>query len=122
MRAASAARRGTPRAPFRGLDAAPPPVRQRTCRGGRRLRAVGYSRAVSSGDPQPATAQSRTTALRQGLRFFAAPADEPRARRATDILLLVPTLIGLAILIALQPPGPVETSLISFLASFPAEL
>jgi uncharacterized membrane protein YbhN (UPF0104 family)/tRNA A-37 threonylcarbamoyl transferase component Bud32 len=77
---------------------------------------------VSRGDRQPAIAPSRATTLRQGLRFFAAPADEPRARRATDILLLVPTLIGLGILIALQPPGPVERSLISFLASFPAEL
>jgi glycosyltransferase 2 family protein len=60
--------------------------------------------------------------LRRGVRFYSAPVDQPRARRATDVLLLVPALIGLVLLIVAYPPSGFESSLSTFLASFPAWL
>jgi uncharacterized membrane protein YbhN (UPF0104 family) len=60
-----------------------------------------------------------TEALRRTLRFFSAPKDQPRARRATDVLLLVPALIGLAILVGAYPPGDTERALLDFIHSVP---
>jgi uncharacterized protein (TIRG00374 family) len=53
------------------------------------------------------------------MRVFAAPAGQARARRATDVLLLVPSLLGLALLVAVYPPSRFERSLVAFLRSFP---
>jgi uncharacterized membrane protein YbhN (UPF0104 family) len=73
-------------------------------------------RAADRGVRAPAAA------LRLGIRFFAAPAAQPRARRGTDVVLLVPALIGLALAIAAYPPSALEQSLESFLAGLPGWL
>ena len=52
-------------------------------------------------------------------RVFASSRGQPAFRRATDVFLLVPSLIGLALLIAVYPPSRFERSLIRFLATFP---
>jgi hypothetical protein len=54
-----------------------------------------------------------------GFRFYSSPAGQPPARRATDVLLLVPAAIGLALLIVAYPPSEFEHSLAAFVASFP---
>ena len=56
---------------------------------------------------------------RAGPRFYAAPAGQVRVRRATDIVVLASCLIALAGLVAAQPPGPFERSLLAFLETFP---
>ena len=61
-------------------------------------------------------------APRLGFRFFAAPAGQPRARRGTDVVLLVPAVVVLALAIAAYPPSSLEQSLESFLASLPGWL
>jgi uncharacterized protein (TIRG00374 family) len=50
---------------------------------------------------------------------YSSPRGEPRFRRATDVVLLVPSALGLAILVALYPPGPFERALAGWLASIP---
>jgi glycosyltransferase 2 family protein len=59
---------------------------------------------------------------RRGIKLFAAPADQPRARRGTDVVLLVASLVGLAIFIIAYPPSSFERSLQRFLASVPSWL
>jgi uncharacterized protein (TIRG00374 family) len=49
-------------------------------------------------------------------------AGQHRVRRATDVLLFVPALIGLIALAAAQPAGTFEEALVKFLASFPGWL
>jgi uncharacterized membrane protein YbhN (UPF0104 family) len=71
--------------------------------------AVGADRGV----------QATEGTFRRGLRVYSSPAGEPRFRRATDILLLVPAVLGLTILIVAYPPSAFERSLASFLASVP---
>jgi hypothetical protein len=56
------------------------------------------------------------------MKLFAAPAGQPHARRGTDVVLLVPALLGLAATIAAYPPGQFERSLARFLASVPGWL
>jgi len=73
-------------------------------------------RAADRGVREPAAS------LRLGIRFFAAPAAQPRARRGTDVVLLVPALVGLALAIAAYPPSALEQSLESFLAVLPGWL
>ena len=57
-----------------------------------------------------------------GVRLFAAPAAQPRARRGTDVVLLVVALVGLGIAILAYPPSSFERSLQRFLASIPGWL
>src|SRR5215475_13875693 len=64
-----------------------------------------------------APAEARTTLRR--IRIFSAPAKEPRFRRATDVVLLVPAFVALAILIATYPPGPFGRTLAAFLDAVP---
>jgi hypothetical protein len=52
-------------------------------------------------------------------RVFSSSRGQPGFRRATDVFLLVPALVGLAVLIAAYPPSRFERSLARFLASFP---
>ncbi len=55
-----------------------------------------------------------------GIRLFAAPVDEPRARRASDAIQLVVSLFFLTILAILAiPPTTIERALITFIGSFP---
>lgn len=53
------------------------------------------------------------------LRVFAGSRGQPRFRRATDVLLLLPSLLALALLAAAYPPSRFERSLDLFLRSFP---
>jgi uncharacterized membrane protein YbhN (UPF0104 family) len=62
------------------------------------------------------------TRLGLGMRFFAAPRGQPRARRGTDVVLLVLALSGLALAIAAYPPSSLERSLEAFLAALPGWL
>lgn len=55
----------------------------------------------------------------RGLRLFAAPRDQPRTRRATDVLLLAPAVLALVVAVAVYPPSVFERALIAFLASVP---
>ena len=57
--------------------------------------------------------------LRRGIRVFASPPGQPRSRRATDVVLLVPALLGLALAMAAYPPATFQLSLQRFLASIP---
>jgi glycosyltransferase 2 family protein len=65
---------------------------------------------------------ARAKALRSRFRVFAAPADQPRTRRATDVLLLLVGLLGLWLLIAAYPPSQFEKAFEDFLASTPGWL
>jgi len=65
-----------------------------------------------------APAESRFTSRR--IQIFSSPIREPRFRRATDVVLLVPSLVGLAILVAIYPPGPFERSVSRLLGSVPS--
>jgi glycosyltransferase 2 family protein len=56
---------------------------------------------------------------RRGIRLFAAPSSQPRARRGTDLLLLAVSLALLAPAIVAYPPGSFERSLQRFVASLP---
>jgi uncharacterized protein (TIRG00374 family) len=58
----------------------------------------------------------------RALRVFSSSARDKRFRRATDILLLVPALVGLAILVAAYPPGRFERALALFLDAIPSWL
>ncbi len=82
--------------------------------------------APSAGAPAPTAVDSgmhaRAAKLRRGFRVYAAPRDEPRARRATDVLLLAVGLLGLWLLTAAYPPSDFEKSFESFLANFPGWL
>jgi uncharacterized membrane protein YbhN (UPF0104 family) len=82
---------------------------------------------IDAGAEPPSTTSGRgvrvtAAALRRGLRFYSAPIGQPRARRATDVLLLVPSLIGLALLTWAYPPSTFEESFQAFVASFPGWL
>ena len=46
--------------------------------------------------------------IRLGIRPFASPPGQPRARRATDVVVLVPSLLVLAVLVAVYPPSSLE--------------
>lgn len=60
-----------------------------------------------------------TDVIRLGIRPFAAPPGQPRTRRATDLVVLVPSLLALAILVAAYPPSALEQALIRLLAALP---
>jgi uncharacterized membrane protein YbhN (UPF0104 family) len=60
-----------------------------------------------------------TSAQGLRLRFFAAPRGQPRARRGTDVVVLVSALLGLGLAIAAYPPSALERSLEAFLATLP---
>ncbi len=61
-----------------------------------------------------------STVTVNGIRLFAGPVDEPRARRASDLIELALSAFFLAILAAISiPPTTIERALITFLASFP---
>jgi uncharacterized membrane protein YbhN (UPF0104 family) len=55
-------------------------------------------------------------------QFYAAPPNQSRVRRATDVVGLVVSLLALAGVIVAQPPGSFQTSLLRFLESFPTWL
>ncbi len=57
--------------------------------------------------------------LQLGIRPFAAPATQPRTRRATDVVVLVPSLLVLSYLVAVYPPSTLELALIRALTAVP---
>jgi uncharacterized membrane protein YbhN (UPF0104 family) len=71
---------------------------------------------VGSADPPV----HRVDVIRRGPRLFAASVDEPRARRASDVILLVSTAVGLALMTAATEPLPGFVSSVSrFVATWP---
>ena len=56
------------------------------------------------------------------MRVFSSSRGRRRFRRATDVFLLVPGVLGLALLVALYPPSRFERALIRLLASTPGWL
>jgi len=60
--------------------------------------------------------------LVRGLKVFASPRGQPRARRATDVVLLVVGLVALALIVVAYPPSGFELALERFLAAFPGWL
>lgn len=55
-------------------------------------------------------------------RLFASSRGQRRFRRATDVFLLVPSLVGLGLLIAVYPPSAFERSLVRLLGTLPGWL
>jgi uncharacterized membrane protein YbhN (UPF0104 family) len=79
-------------------------------------------RAASSRDGADRGVHEPVPLLRRGPKAFAAPPGQPRARRATDLVLLVPALLGLALALAAYPPSSFERALERLLASIPGWL
>ena len=77
---------------------------------------------VPAGDAVDSGMHARTAKLRTRFRVYASPRDEPRKRRATDVLLLAVGLLGLWLLTAAYPPSGFEESFENFLANFPGWL
>ncbi len=75
-----------------------------------------------AGAAPPGADRGLITPEAPGLRVFAVPAGQPRSRRATDIVLLVPALIGVVLAVLAYPPSGFESSLQALLASVPAWL
>src|SRR5262249_35498442 len=59
---------------------------------------------------------------KRGGRLFAAPPDQPRARRGTDVVLLVAALLGLGVAVVAYPPRSFERAPVRFLACSPGWL
>ena len=62
---------------------------------------------------------TRPLGVPRGIKLFAAPRDQPRARRGTDVVTLVAALLGVALAIVAFPPSETELSLARLLASLP---
>jgi glycosyltransferase 2 family protein len=60
-----------------------------------------------------------TEVIRLGIRPFAAPPGQRRTRRATDVVVLVPSVLVLVYLVAVYPPSSLELALIRALDAFP---
>ena len=73
--------------------------------------------------PLPAGWRDIPRAATRRLRLFAGPADEPRARRPSDAVLLVTSVVALWLLAwAAVPPTRTERAIIAVLASLPGFL
>jgi uncharacterized membrane protein YbhN (UPF0104 family)/tRNA A-37 threonylcarbamoyl transferase component Bud32 len=73
--------------------------------------------------PGERTAAVAGTSLPAGRwpRLFAGPADEPRSRRASDVILLLGSLAGLAVLgVVAAPPAGIVRAFMAFVARIPA--
>lgn len=65
------------------------------------------------------SADEIAAAFRRGFRIYAGSPGEPRFRRATDIVILVPALLGLALAIADYGPSAFERTLVRALGDVP---
>lgn len=75
------------------------------------------------GPDEPQQPGSRRFRLRRGMRVFAAPADQARARRATDLLLLAGCLVGIVLVgWVSEPPAGFLKALADFLGALPSFL
>jgi uncharacterized membrane protein YbhN (UPF0104 family) len=79
-------------------------------------------RSGSLADGAPAGAGLAPRLAGRGLRIFVGSSKQPRFRRASDVLLLVPALVVLALLVAAYPPSGVERALQAFLDAVPGWL
>lgn len=66
--------------------------------------------------------EPKRTVTRRWDRIFAGPTDEPRIRRATDVLLVLGAVSGLILLVVAYPPSEFERSFQNFLANTPGWL
>ena len=73
---------------------------------------------VDARDPQDrGVPGARSGSGRRRFRLFAGPVDEPRARRVTDVLVVVAALLGLlTVTLVAEPPAGFERSLMQFVA------
>ena len=62
---------------------------------------------------------TRPLGVPRGLKLFSTPRDQPRARRGTDVVVLVAALLGVVLAIVAFPPSETEQSLARLLASLP---
>lgn len=63
------------------------------------------------------------TGARRGVRLFSERSGQPRSRRATDVILLLSSVFGLAVLAALAvPPSGIERALLVFVSAVPSAL
>ncbi len=60
--------------------------------------------------------------LRHGIRFYSSSPGQPRSRRASDTLLLIPCVIALSLMVIGYPVAPPGSPVGTFLASAPAFL
>ena len=60
--------------------------------------------------------------FRHGMRVYSSSPGQPRSRRASDVLLLVPSVIALAAIVIAFPVGDASTPLGTFLSSAPSFL
>ncbi|HWN22104.1 MAG TPA: lysylphosphatidylglycerol synthase transmembrane domain-containing protein [Gaiellaceae bacterium] len=65
---------------------------------------------------------NRPLAVARGLRLFATPRGQPRARRGTDVVLFVASLLGVVLAVVAFPPSSTEESLARLLATLPGWL
>ena len=73
--------------------------------------------------PGPSSRSSSRPAGRRAPRLFASRVDEPRSRRASDVLLLVVATLGLGLVsVTTDPPAGFERALLSLVASLPSGL
>ncbi len=73
--------------------------------------------------PPPDAVAAMADRLRRGLRLFAGVGDQPRARRATDVILLVISFVGIVLvgLVAIPEPG-ISRAVTAFFAALPKAL
>src|SRR5262245_32270245 len=95
------------------------------------LRATSRGRSVSTSSPprwslaarEPSLTErgvdTAAEVLRSGLRPFAAPRGQARTRRATDVVVLVPAVVGLLVAVAAYPPSSFELALVRLLHTIP---
>jgi uncharacterized membrane protein YbhN (UPF0104 family) len=77
---------------------------------------------VSGQVVSPEVAGAERGVFRRRFRIYSAPADQPRARRATDVLLLLGGVVGLILLTSAYPPSGFEGSFQDFLDKRPGWL
>ena len=64
----------------------------------------------------------RPLRVARGLRLFATPRGQPRARRGTDVVLFVACLLGVVLAVVAFPPSSTEQSLARLLVTLPGWL
>src|SRR4051812_30821653 len=79
-------------------------------------------RSSSLADRTSATAGLAPRRDGRRLRIFVGSSKQPRFRRASDVLLLVPALVLLVVLVAAYPPSGFERALAAFLDAVPGWL
>lgn len=81
-------------------------------------------RYVAHTAPEPTTQRDVVhRVIPRGVRLFAAPREEPRARRASDVILLVLTLVTLVVVgMVAEPPSGFEQAVVDLVNAIPDAL